>query len=81
MTEVTGKEALTIHQLIEAKLSGVYIDGKYAGYFSGNVKVTGGIYGTLYSPSASSNTRSFSMPLSEVDGTSSTTVAEKQPIQ
>lgn len=29
MTEVTGKEALTIHQLIEAKLSGVYIDGKY----------------------------------------------------
>lgn len=54
-----------------------FIDGKYAGYFSGNVKVTGGIYGTLYSPSASSNTRSSSMPLSEVDGTSSTTVAEK----
>ena len=31
------------------------IFGRYAGYFAGNVKVTGSIYGTLLSASASSN--------------------------
>ena len=55
-----------------------YIDGKYAGYFYGDVKVTGGIYGSLYSPSATSNTRSTSsILLSEIDGTSNITVTEK----
>ena len=56
----------------------LYIDGRYAGYFNGAVKVTGGIYGSLYSPSATSNTRSTSsILLSEIDGTSNTTVTEK----
>ena len=56
----------------------LYIDGRYAGYFYGAVKVTGGIYGSLYSPSATSNTRSTSsILLSEIDGTSNTTVTEK----
>lgn len=43
--------------------NGVYIDGRYAGYFQGNVKVTGTINGTLISNSDiryKSNVREFS---------------------
>lgn len=54
------------------------IDGKYAGYFSGNVKVTGYIYGTLYSPTVSPNAGSVStMLFSESNGINSTNVTEK----
>lgn len=59
----------------------VNVPGQYAGYFQGDVRVTGNFYGTMLTPSASSSAlmgRSAVMPLSaETDGTNSLSVADK----
>ena len=59
----------------------VIISGRYAGYFKGDVRATGNIYGTVLTPSASRSAlmgRSAVMPLSaESDAASGMSVAEK----
>ena len=58
--------------------------GKFAGYFYGNVVVTGNLYGTLYSQINSSPNRSVRIPLS-TDNTSVECISEKlaklEPVQ
>lgn len=53
------------------------VPGRYAGYFVGNVKVTGSIYGTLLSASASSNAISAQTALATDAATANSSVTNK----
>lgn len=59
----------------------IYVPGRYTGYFLGDVRVTGSIYGTVLTPSASGSAltgRSALMPLSvESDAANGMSVTEK----
>ena len=59
----------------------INVPGRYVGYFMGDIRTTGNIYGTVLTPSASRSAlmgRSAVMPLSaESDATNSMSVAEK----
>ena len=59
----------------------ICVPGRYVGYFMGDVRATGNIYGTVLTPSASSSVsmgRSAVMPLSvESDGANNMSVGEK----
>ena len=61
--------------------AGLNIPGRYTGYFTGDVRVTGNLYGTLLTPSASSSSlmkHTVVMPLSvEADGSENLSVSEK----
>ena len=63
------------------QLSVGMIPGRYVGYFMGDVRATGNIYGTVLTPSASSSVsmgRSAVMPLSvESDGANNMSMGEK----
>lgn len=53
------------------------VTGRYAGYFAGDIKVTGSIYGTLLSASASSNTISAQTALATDAATANSSVTSK----
>lgn len=59
----------------------VVIPGRYAGYFMGDVRVTGNFYGTMLTPSASNSVqmgRTAVMPLSmEAEGNGNSSVSDK----
>lgn len=59
----------------------VVIPGRYAGYFMGDVRVTGNFYGTMLTPSASNSApmgRTAVMPLStEAEGNGNSSVSDK----
>lgn len=59
----------------------IYVPGRYTGYFLGDVRVTGSIYGTVLTPSVSGSAltgRSALMPLSvESDAANGMSVTEK----
>lgn len=63
----------TIHEDL-----GVNVGGRYAGYFNGDVKVTGTLYApVLTTTSASSNTATAQVALAEAKGTTTQTVSDK----
>ena len=65
--------------------SAIQVPGRYAGYFAGDVKVTGSIYGTVLSASASSNAVSAQAALATNAATAASAVTNKltqlSPIQ
>ncbi len=57
---------------------GISIDGRYAGYFNGDVKVTGTLYApVLTTTAASSNAATAQVALAEANGTTMQTVSDK----
>ena len=65
--------------------NGMNVGGRYAGYFAGDVKVTGSIYGTVLSASASPNAVSAQAALATNAATAASSVTSKltqlSPIQ
>lgn len=62
-----------------------YVPGLYAGYFAGDIKATGNIYGTVLTASASSNSSAVAQTLNISDESTTETVSAKlaqlSPIQ
>ena len=62
-----------------------HVPGRYAGYFAGDVKVTGSIYGPVLSARASANAISAQTPLATISSSASSSVitklAQLSPVQ